>query len=285
MIRSNAAIGGSQVTTSDLIHSTSTPRWAVIDRALSNPTAEKSTPVASHPLSASHMSLRPWPHGVAAPATRDVECAARHQVATLLDEESIRIGLPDELVGRVPRVPHRAVHLSSLRSSRPRGSRSEQHARTGPCGHVVRLAYTPRGIYTIAMRAPSSAMDHAAAAAGQDPAGARVEPDPGLLGRLGSWCVARRRWVFAAWMVVVAIFAVVAPHVENALSGAGWQADGSQSVEVRALAQEYFGGQASSAIEVVIAANRPVSDPSVTAVIASAEKLLGADPRISTRSE
>ena len=125
-------------------------------------------------------------------------------------------------------------------------------------------------------------MDHAPGAAGPGLAAARVEPEPGLLGRLGSWSVARRRWVFAAWMVIVAIFAVFAPSVETALSGAGWQADGSQSVAVRALAQQYFGGQASSAIEVVISANRPVSDPTVAAVIASAELLLRGDPRIST---
>ena len=42
-----------------------------------------------------------------------------------------------------------------------------------------------------------------------------------------------------------------APQVEHNLSGAGWQADGSESVAARELAQEHFGGNASTAIQVV----------------------------------
>ncbi len=83
------------------------------------------------------------------------------------------------------------------------------------------------------------------------------------------------------WLAVVAVLAVFAPSVEHALSGAGWQADGSQSVQVRNLAQTEFGGQASSAIEVVVHANRPVSTPSVQAVTTKAEAMLAADPRVS----
>ncbi|HZM55471.1 MAG TPA: MMPL family transporter [Acidimicrobiales bacterium] len=111
--------------------------------------------------------------------------------------------------------------------------------------------------------------------------GTAVPPSSlGPLGRLGRWSAARRGTVFLAWLAIVAVLAVFAPSVEHALSGAGWQADGSQSVQVRNLAQKDFGGQASSAIEVVIAANRPVSSPSVQAVMAEAERILAADPRI-----
>ena len=102
----------------------------------------------------------------------------------------------------------------------------------------------------------------------------------GPLGRLGSWSASHRRPVFFSWLVLVAVLAIFAPSVEHALSGAGWQADGSQSVAVRNLAQKDFGGQASSAIEVVVHANQPVSSPSVQTVIGKAEKLLSADPRI-----
>ncbi|HEY5120247.1 MAG TPA: MMPL family transporter, partial [Acidimicrobiales bacterium] len=105
---------------------------------------------------------------------------------------------------------------------------------------------------------------------------------PGLLGRLGAWSVTHRRAIFLIWLVIVGVFGVFAPRVETALSGAGWQANGSQSVAVRQLAQAHFGGQASSAIEVVVAANRPVTDPSVQAVIAKVEAALRADVRIST---
>ena len=102
----------------------------------------------------------------------------------------------------------------------------------------------------------------------------------GPLGRLGRWSASHRGSVFLAWLAIVAVLAVFAPSVEHALSGAGWQADGSQSVQVRNLAQRDFGGQASSAIEVVVSADRPVSSPSVQAVVARAETLLAADPRI-----
>jgi RND superfamily putative drug exporter len=78
------------------------------------------------------------------------------------------------------------------------------------------------------------------------------EPTPGILGRLGAWSVAHKRRVFLSWLLIVVVLGIFAPNVEKALSGAGWQADGSQSVAVRQLAQKDFGGQASSAIEVVI---------------------------------
>src|SRR5208283_3652817 len=84
---------------------------------------------------------------------------------------------------------------------------------------------------------------------------------PGLLGRLGSWSAVHRRVIALTWVAVIAFFAVFDPGVEKALSGAGWQANGSQSVQVRTLAQKYFGGQASSAIEVVVTANRPIDGP------------------------
>lgn len=102
----------------------------------------------------------------------------------------------------------------------------------------------------------------------------------GPLGQLGRWSASRRGTVFLAWLAIVAVLAVFAPSVEHALSGAGWRANGSQSVQVRDLAQKDFGGQASSAIEVVVAADRPVSSPSVQAVVAKAERILAADPRI-----
>jgi len=103
---------------------------------------------------------------------------------------------------------------------------------------------------------------------------------PGPLGRLGRWAAVHRGRVGLAWLFVAAVFAVFAPGVESALSGAGWQASGSTSVQVRHLARQDFGGDASSAIEVVVSANRPITNPAVRAVIAHAEHILTADPRI-----
>ncbi len=113
--------------------------------------------------------------------------------------------------------------------------------------------------------------------------GAGGTPPPsnlGPLGRLGRWSAGHRGTVFLSWLAIVAVLAVFAPSVEHALSGAGWQANGSQSVQVRNLAQKDFGGQASSAIEVVVHADRPISSPSVQAVLSNAERILAADPRI-----
>ena len=110
----------------------------------------------------------------------------------------------------------------------------------------------------------------------------KVPAAPGLLGRLGSWSAVHRRVIALIWVVVIAFFAIFAPGVEKALSGAGWQANGSQSVEVRNLAQKYFGGQASSAIEVVVSANRPIDSATVAPTVARVEAILRADPRISS---
>ncbi|MET9843863.1 MMPL family transporter [Streptomyces ossamyceticus] len=104
---------------------------------------------------------------------------------------------------------------------------------------------------------------------------------PGLLGRLGVWATTRLRVVLVLWLALVAGLGAFAPQVTSALAGAGWQANGSQSVQVRELAQRHFSGNASSALQVVVTADRQVSDPAVQKTIAKATDLLKADPRIS----
>jgi RND superfamily putative drug exporter len=66
----------------------------------------------------------------------------------------------------------------------------------------------------------------------------------GPLGRLGLAVTRHRRITAIVWLLVVLGLGFFAPRVEGALSGAGWQADGSQSVAVRQLAQAHFGGAA-----------------------------------------
>ena len=111
---------------------------------------------------------------------------------------------------------------------------------------------------------------------------AAPEPTPGLLGRLGVWSVTHRRHVFISWLLLILTMAFFAPNVEKALSGAGWQADGSQSVAVRALAQKYFGGQSSSALEVVIHSTSSLKTGAGPTTIARVEALLRKDPRVSS---
>jgi RND superfamily putative drug exporter len=103
-----------------------------------------------------------------------------------------------------------------------------------------------------------------------------------VLGRLGVWSTRHFKTVLVGWLLVVVALGAFAPKVTTALSGAGWQANGSQSVQVRQLAEKHFAGNASSAIEIVISADRPVSDPAVQHVITEATHLATADPRVST---
>ncbi|WP_457030755.1 MMPL family transporter [Kitasatospora sp. P5_F3] len=104
----------------------------------------------------------------------------------------------------------------------------------------------------------------------------------GVLGRLGVWSFHHFRAVLTGWLLVVLALGAFAPQVTSALSGAGWQADGSDSVKVRQLAQQHFAGNASTALQIVVSADRPVADPAVQQVIARAGAVAAADPRIST---
>src|SRR5215212_4940148 len=74
----------------------------------------------------------------------------------------------------------------------------------------------------------------------------------GPLGRLGRWTATHRRTVMLAWAVVAVCLGVLAPRAEQALSGGGWQADGSESVEARRLVDRHFDGQGSYALVAVV---------------------------------
>ncbi len=104
---------------------------------------------------------------------------------------------------------------------------------------------------------------------------------PGLLGRLGLWVTDHARLVTAVWVLLVIGLGAFAPKVEHTLSGAGWQADGSESVAARELAREHFGGNASSAIQVVVhSTDGPVTKGQGAAVVAEVESMLRDEPRI-----
>ncbi|WP_343055668.1 MMPL family transporter [Nocardioides ginsengisegetis] len=90
------------------------------------------------------------------------------------------------------------------------------------------------------------------------------------------------RGTMLVWLLVVVALGAFAPRVEAELSGAGWQADGSESVAARDLAQQHFGGNASSAIQVVVHATdgQPVTQGAGKQVLAEATRMLEADSRI-----
>ena len=74
----------------------------------------------------------------------------------------------------------------------------------------------------------------------------------GPIGRLGRWTADHMRVVAISWIVIALGLGAFAPKVETALSGAGWQANGSESVQVRQLVQTNFAGLSSSALMVVV---------------------------------
>ena len=104
---------------------------------------------------------------------------------------------------------------------------------------------------------------------------------PGPLGRLGVAVTRHGRGVALIWVVLVVGLGVFAPFVEHRLSGAGWQADGSESVQVRDLAQESFGGNASHAIQVVVhSPDAPLTEGEGPEVLAEVTRVLETDDRL-----
>ena len=102
----------------------------------------------------------------------------------------------------------------------------------------------------------------------------------GALGRLGLWTATHRRWVFAVWALLVIGLGAAAPSVFSSLAGAGWQANGSESVAVGDLAQEHFGGASSAAVQVVIHSDHhEISSPQVQRVISEITDVAKTDSR------
>ncbi|MCY7301954.1 MAG: MMPL family transporter, partial [Thermoleophilia bacterium] len=105
----------------------------------------------------------------------------------------------------------------------------------------------------------------------------------GPIGRLGAWMADHFRAVLVAWLVLAVGLGVLAPRVETALSGAGWEASGSQSVEARKLIDENFGGQSSAALMVVVhSPDARFGDSAFAATIDRVAVILRADPRVAS---
>ncbi|GAA1130476.1 MMPL family transporter [Nocardioides aquiterrae] len=120
---------------------------------------------------------------------------------------------------------------------------------------------------------------HAQTPPDADPYGMGYRPGP--LGRLGLWVTHHRKATALVWLLLVIGLGAFAPKVEANLSGAGWQADGSESVAVRELATKNFGGNASSAIQVVIhSGGGPVTKGTGADVIDEVTTILKDEPRI-----
>jgi putative drug exporter of the RND superfamily len=119
----------------------------------------------------------------------------------------------------------------------------------------------------------------AAAATGRDRPTMKVGP----IGRLGRYTATHFRVVVTAWLLIAVVLGFFAPRVETALSGAGWEATGSQSVQARQLIDKNFNGLSSYGLmTVVFSPTKTVTDPSFRATIAKVERTLRADRAVST---
>src|SRR5512133_619789 len=105
----------------------------------------------------------------------------------------------------------------------------------------------------------------------------------GAIGRLGRWTAGHFRIVAAAWVVVAVGLGVLAPRVETALSGAGWQSTGSESVQARQLIDEGFQGSGTYGLTVVVhAPDKTVADPAFARVLRAVQDKLRSDPAVAT---
>ncbi len=104
----------------------------------------------------------------------------------------------------------------------------------------------------------------------------------GAVGRLGRWTANNFKLVLGAWLVVALVLGFFAPRVEHALSGAGWEATGSESVEVRQAIDEQFGGMSSSALMVVMSSEDETwQSPGFTSAIDSVDETLSSSEDVS----
>jgi len=107
--------------------------------------------------------------------------------------------------------------------------------------------------------------------------------DVGPIGRLGRYTATHLRVVVIAWAALALGLGFLAPRVETALSGAGWEASGSQSVQARHLINRNFDGLSSYGLMVVIhSPSATIADPGFQATIGDVERKLRADRAVST---
>ncbi|MDJ0441452.1 MMPL family transporter [Rhodococcus qingshengii] len=102
----------------------------------------------------------------------------------------------------------------------------------------------------------------------------------GVLGRMGAAMAGNAKWVIGVWLIVLVALGAAAPSVFSSLAGAGWQANGSESVQVRELAQEHFGGNSSAAVQVVVHSDdRTVDSPEVQHTLTAVADVFAGDTR------
>jgi putative drug exporter of the RND superfamily len=103
----------------------------------------------------------------------------------------------------------------------------------------------------------------------------------GPIGRVGRYTATHFRTVVIGWGVLVLALGVIAPRVERALSGAGWETSDSQSVRARQLIDRHFAGVGSYGLTVVVhSRSATAGDPAFTSVVNAVERRLRTDPAV-----
>ncbi len=107
----------------------------------------------------------------------------------------------------------------------------------------------------------------------------------GPIGRLGRWAASHTRAVFVIWAVLIVGLGALAPRAEHALSGAGWEDSGSQSVSARELIRQNFAGQASTGLMAVVHSNDLTADASAfRSAVRRAADILSANAAVASVS-
>jgi putative drug exporter of the RND superfamily len=105
----------------------------------------------------------------------------------------------------------------------------------------------------------------------------------GPIGRLGRWTATHFRVVAAAWLVIAVGLGFFAPRVEHALSGAGWEATGSESVQARELLDAEFQGLNSYGLMVVVhSGERTIGDAGFQRAVEAVETTLAGSEAVTT---
>ncbi len=105
----------------------------------------------------------------------------------------------------------------------------------------------------------------------------------GPVGRLGRWTATHFRAVALSWAAIAIVLGFLAPRVEQALSGAGWEATGSESVSAREAIDGEFDGLSSSALMVAVSSESQTFDePGFRAVVDDVVAELDGEPRVTS---
>ncbi len=105
----------------------------------------------------------------------------------------------------------------------------------------------------------------------------------GPIGRLGRYTATHFRTVLVGWLLVALVLGFFAPKVEKALSGAGWEASGSQSAQARKLVERDFVGLGSYGLmTVVYSPTQTIGSPAFRSAIAGVEQTLRSNRAVRT---